>query len=124
MQEKRNIRLFILLITLLAITTIVYWFVNREAKSPVDKTLFRIASDKTDRVEIISKRDTIVLRVDNSKWRVNDLYNADLNMIEVLFATIDQIEPKRQVGANQRDSISKLLETEGSTIRFFESDNL
>jgi hypothetical protein len=124
MQEKRNRQRFILFIVLLAITTTVYLLVHREAKSPVDKTLFRIASNKTDRVEIVSKKDTIKLRVENGKWKVNDAYNADLNMIQVLFATIDQIEPKREVGANQKDSIGRLLQTEGSTVRFFENDNL
>jgi hypothetical protein len=124
MQEKRNRQLLILLIALLVITTSTYLLVNREAKSPVDKSLFRIASDKTDRVEIISKKDTISLHVENNKWSVNNTYSADLNMIQVLFATIDQIEPKRQVGINQKDSISRLLQTEGSTVRFFENDNL
>jgi len=123
MQEKRNHQLFILLVVLLTLTTSAYVLVHREAKSEIDKALFRIASDKTDRVEIVSKKDTIILSVENGKWKVNDVHDADLNMIQVLFATIDQIEPKRQVGASQKDSISRLLQTQGVTVRFFENDN-
>jgi len=123
MQEKRNIRLLVLFIVMMIVTAAAYLLTHREAKSAIDKTLFRIASDKTDRVEIISKKDTVTLRVENGKWRVNGAYSADLNMIQVLFATIDQIEPKRLVGANQKDSISHLLQAEGATVRFFENNN-
>jgi hypothetical protein len=124
MQEKRNIRLFILLVALMTTTGFAWWAITGEVKSPVDKTMFRIASDKTDRVELLSAHDTVTLRVENGKWRVNEAYYADLNMMQVLFATIDRIEPKRNVGINQRDSISRLLQTEGTTVRFFENNNL
>ncbi|AYB29352.1 DUF4340 domain-containing protein [Chryseolinea soli] len=117
MQEKRNKRLLILLVVLVATTAATAWLTREERTFEVDKNLFKGYDLKTiDEVTLTSKTGTVQLKYNGSRWKVNDRYDADRNMIEVLLATLLQAEPKRPVAAALKDSVSALVKDRGVKI--------
>jgi len=120
MQEQKNKRRFILLVLLLAMTAVVYWFDRAGGQDEIDKTIFRKVDFKTiDQVTLQSPTGNVVLALNGSRWQVNGKYEADRNMIDVLFATLHQVEPKRPLPAHQQDSIARVIEKEGVKISLF-----
>jgi len=113
-QEKRNIRLLILLVVTTTITALVYWGGKNSNATTVDKTIFKV-SDLTsvDEVTLESNANKITLKYDGGKWMVDDRYAADRQLIELLFATVQQVEPKRAVAKVLRDSLQQALEKTG-----------
>ncbi|HEY8938510.1 MAG TPA: DUF4340 domain-containing protein [Cyclobacteriaceae bacterium] len=110
MQEKKNIRLLISLVILIALTSVVYWFSQEKSTVEIDRTIFRVEDFKAvDEVTFESKGKTITLKFDGTRWRVNGLYDADRHLVDVLFATLQQAEPKRPVAASIKDSISNVI---------------
>jgi len=113
MQEKKNKRLALMLLILTIITVVVYGW-NTKEKVQVDKNIFRLADYKTvDRVVLTSARGKVELVFNGARWKVNGQYDADRNLISLLFATLQQAEPKRPVPAYQQDSINALMEKTG-----------
>jgi hypothetical protein len=117
-QEKRNRNLLIILIALSAITVGYYWFAGR-AQSVVDSTLFQVA-DLTviDRVLLEQEGEQIDLNYDGTRWLVNNEL-ADRNMIDVLFATLQQARPVRPVAKALRDSVRRMVENNGVKVSLF-----
>jgi hypothetical protein len=120
MQQKRNIRLLISLGVLIVITAVVLFLFNRE-QTAVDKTIFRVADLKTiDRV--VLKRDSSITDLNlYGRWKVNG-YPADPSMIDVLFATLQQAEPKRKLSEKLTDSVRTFLEREGVHITLLQGE--
>src|SRR5688572_18601241 len=86
MQEKRNKQLLVSLVLLVLITAVLYLFFTSEHVQQIDKTIFQVEDLKTiDRVVLASKKGKVELAYNGSRWMVNDRYNADGNMIQVLF---------------------------------------
>ncbi|MBL0741240.1 DUF4340 domain-containing protein [Chryseolinea lacunae] len=114
MQEKKNKRLLVLLVVLLLATMAAVWLTREEHSFEVDKNLFKAYDLKTvDQVVLESRRGTVTLHYNGSRWKVNEHFDADRNMVEVLLATLLQAEPKRPVAATLRDSVSRLLQERG-----------
>lgn len=112
MQQKRNIRLLISLCVLIVLTAIVLFLFNQE-HAPVDKTIFQVADLKTiDKVVLEHDSAKAELTLDGNRWKVNGQM-ADRSLIDVLFATLQQAEPKRKVSDKLTDSLKTFLETEG-----------
>jgi hypothetical protein len=125
MQEKKNKRLFILLLTLIAVTVSFVWFGNQEQTLHVEKDLFKVdALEAVDQVVLESDSGKVELTFNGTRWRVNDRYDADRNLITVFMATLRQAEPRRPVAASVADSISQLLETKGIKVSLFKGENL
>jgi len=124
MQEKKNIALSISLGVLVLACFLVYHF-KRSGGTDVDKTLFRVNDFATiDRVVMTSERGTVELRTDGGRWRVNDTVLADRALIDVLFATLQQAEPKRPVAARLRDSLSTYLDQHGVHVELYSGEEL
>jgi Domain of unknown function (DUF4340) len=124
MQEKRNVRLLILLGVLTTITIGVFFMLNTNTSTVVDKALFKLSDYSTiDKVILEKGNKTIELKFEGARWKVNDQL-ADRSMIDVLFATLQQVEPKRPVAESLGDSLAALLDTNGVMIKLFEGDNL
>jgi hypothetical protein len=112
MQQKRNIRLLISLCVLIVITLAVLFLFNRE-RTTVDKTIFQVADLKTiDNVVLELDSVKTELALDGIRWKVNGQV-ADRALIDVLFATLQQAEPKRKVSEKLADSLKTFLEKEG-----------
>ncbi|MCW5911754.1 MAG: DUF4340 domain-containing protein [Cyclobacteriaceae bacterium] len=126
MQEKRNIRLLITLIVSCVALAILIYAGNREAFSTIDKQMFRV-EDQTRINKVVIKPvagGAVELRFDGAKWLVNNSYQADRQMIQILFATLLQTEPRREVAQTLQDSVSHHIKTTGYEIQLFEGDQL
>jgi hypothetical protein len=122
MQEKRNKRLVIIFAVLCCITTVVYFIGRADGSIDVDETLFKdFDLQEIDQVSLESKEDTVLLQFNGTKWLVNEQFNADAAMIQILFATLQQAEPKRPVSPSIRDSVSRDLKKEGIKVSLFSS---
>lgn len=120
MQEKKNKRLVILLVVLLMAIVTTYWLEQSTVTNAIDKNLFRPADLNTiDEVRLQNGGTELRLTFRNNRWTLNDQYAADPSMIEVLFATLQQAEPKRPVPASQRDSIESFLRKSGVKVSLF-----
>jgi hypothetical protein len=119
MQKKKNIMLMVSLVVLLGITGVLLWTGERSGTLEVDENLFRVDATKINKVTLESVRDTVDLSFDGSKWMLNGQFAVDPNMIDVLFATIQQAIPRKPVAAALADSISASLQTEGVKVSLF-----
>ena len=114
MQEKRNKRMAMLLVFLLGITSFVFWFGKRDIGHEVDPAIFRQYDLNTvDEVILESSSGKTVLKYEGARWKVNGNLNANSDMIEVLFATLQQAEARRPVAQSLRDSIASMLQKAG-----------
>jgi hypothetical protein len=118
-QEKRN---KILLLSLVGLTLASggFYFLTQDEQASVDKSIFKVeALEQVDRVELTYAEDTVAIAYTSSRWRVNDRYPADPNMIDVLFATLREAEPKRPVARALSDSIASSLKQKGIRVTLF-----
>lgn len=124
MQRKRNIQLLFALGYLIATIVLVWFFFNRKEEEIVDKNIFRVEDLKQiDKIILTKNKQAIELKFDGARWKVNNQL-ADRSMIDVLFATLQQSEPKRAVTESLQDSISTLLKTEGVKVSLYSADDL
>lgn len=113
MHQKRNIRLLISLCVLSVFTAVLMFFSNRSVSEAVDKSTFRVDDLKAiDKVVLEKQNEKIELTFDGARWKVNGQI-ADRSMIDVLFATLQQAEPKRGVSDKLADTIQAELKAEG-----------
>lgn len=122
MQQKKNIRLFISLCVLTIATTAAIWVFNRDT-SVVDKTFFQVADLKSiDKVILHRDSATVELALDASgRWRANAQL-ADPALVDVLFATLQQAQPKRQVSEKLTDSLSTQLQNTGVRVTLYQQN--
>lgn len=125
MQETKNKRLFILWVVLTITTLVVFWLVQPENMLDVDQHIFQVEDYKTiNKIEFESDGGAISLAFNGTRWRVNDRYDADGDMINVLFASLQQARPKRAVASLRQDSIYQHLVESGVKVSLFEEDDL
>ena len=121
MEEKRNIRLFVLLVMLTALASAVYIFQQDGNRIIVDPTLFKVEDlTKIDGVVLESQKGKVKLHYESTGWKVNDRFDADRQLITVLFATLEQAQPKRPVAIGLGDSVNAHLDSAGILVSLFE----
>lgn len=125
MQERKNkISAFVLVGLILAIVGL-WFFAFHESEIEVNANEFAVDDmANIDRVEMLSSRDTVVLRYDGAKWMVNDQYPADRRTIQVLFGTIEHVRPRRPVSEKKKAEVVSALAHSGTTVRFFVHDQM
>jgi len=124
MQEKRNIRLLILLVILLVVTVLVYLQIGADTTVVDDKTVFRLSDySSIDKILLKQPGGEVAVALEGSRWKVNG-QPANSDMVEVLFATLQQAEPKRLVAASMKDTVNSLLEQKGITVSLFKQEEL
>lgn len=118
--RKQNITLLASLIGLVAISILLAWR-SAVPASKVEPTLFQVADIKqVDRVELIRKQaPSVTLKLVGHRWWVNDSLSADNNMIDLLFATAMQAEPKRVAAQSVRDSVVRMMMNVGTKATFY-----
>ena len=110
----------VLLIFLLGITALVFWFGKRDPAHEVDPAVFKQYDLNTiDEITLESTSGKTVLKYQGARWKVNGTLNANSDMIDVLFATLQQAEAKRPVAISARDSITKALKQRGVKVSLF-----
>jgi hypothetical protein len=124
-MERKNKQKTILLVVLIITTALVFWYSRVEKTSDIDKKLFRLPDYQSiNKVALESHDKKVVLAFNGARWKVNEKYNADRNLIQVLFATFQQAEPKRSIPESQRDSLKNLLQEHGIKISLYNGDKL
>lgn len=114
--ENRNRNLLISLVVLSTVTLAWYWYAQRD-RSVVNKALFQVDRlDEVDQVVLERGSDQVVLKFDGTRWLVNNEV-ADRNLIDVLFATLQQAQPVRPLAQAQQDSIKQKLQAEAVQVR-------
>jgi hypothetical protein len=125
MQERKNKRLLILLIVLLSAAVGVYWLTQEKENDLVDKNIFRDYDLKSiNEILLESFSQKISLKYSGTRWKVNDQFGANADMIEVLFATLQQAEPKRPIASLLQDSIGRMMREKGVKVSLFAEGNL
>ncbi len=123
MQKKRNTYLAILL-AILAMTSMgLMVFTREDVRSAADRDYFKvIETEKVDRVVLGAPTGSVELKFENNRWRINEKWDADVQMIKVLFATLRQVEPRRPVAARMKDSVVQWLAKSGIRVTIFEGN--
>ncbi|MBX2943968.1 MAG: DUF4340 domain-containing protein [Cyclobacteriaceae bacterium] len=118
-QEKKNKVLVASLGGLLMLVIVLFFYQNDRPE--VNKNIFKVDDlALVDRVVLSSVGSEVELSFTGSKWLVNQNQQADEQLITVLFATLQQAEPKRQVANNLKDSISTMLIKKGIKVTLYE----
>lgn len=121
--EKKNKMRAVLLVLLLLATGGLLFLMQQPEAALVDPSLFKVeALDKIDHIVLQSKKDTIDLRFDGSRWMVNNTYEADQQLIETLFATVEQAVPKREVSKTAMTVANEQLAAAGVKVSWMEGD--
>lgn len=117
MHAQRNIKLLISLGILIVLSALLV-FLGSSPRVVVDKNLFKV-EDQTqiNKVIIEQQANRIDLSFDGTRWRVNEKYEADRQLITILFATLLQAEPKRLVAEGLSDSILQQMQTHGTRVQ-------
>jgi len=123
MQERKNKRLVISLIVLSCVLGLVVAFNTRQDTDLNDDVYSVPELRNIDRVTLVSAKDKVELSFGGSRWKVNG-QNADRNLVEVLFATLQQVKPKRAVATSLQDSIIARLREEGVKVSLYTDDRL
>jgi hypothetical protein len=124
-MERKNKLKAVLLVVLVITTAFVFWYSRVEKTSGVDKKLFRLPDYQSiNKVKLEAADKKVELAFNGARWKVNEKYNADRNLIQVLFATFQQAEPKRAVAAAQRDSLKNLLQEHGTKVSLYNGDKI
>jgi hypothetical protein len=124
-QEARNKRLIISLLALLVATVLVSFLLREENTLEVDKDVFHVTDLKQiDQISLSSRRSAISLSYNGARWKVNSDYDADRNMIDVLFATLQQAVPKRPITGSRGDSIAASIKNEGVKVQLLKSGSI
>jgi hypothetical protein len=123
-QQKKNITLLISLATLGLLSLILFWSSN-ETADEIDPTLFRLSDPKAVN-KVVFNRDTASIELEfiNNGWRVNKTFDADRNLVDVLFATVAQAIPKRAVASRVRDSVARETRQQGVKVDFYIGSNV
>ncbi|MEK6780415.1 MAG: DUF4340 domain-containing protein [Bacteroidota bacterium] len=75
-------------------------------------------------VAMESVNGKVDLTFNGTRWMVNDKYEADRQLIKLLFAILEKTEPKRPVSTNQLDSVNYQLLKKGVDVNLFEDTHL
>jgi hypothetical protein len=124
-MEKRNKIQFIVFLLLLTATVTLYFLTLRSSTNSIDPSLFKIEHlERIDHIILESAKGKTDLRFREGKWKVNNEFDADKRLIDVLFATIEQAVPKRTISQSKSDSISKSVADLGTVVSFFEGEEV
>lgn len=120
-QENKNKLLTISLLGLLLVASLLFFY--KAGTDEVNKDIFKVASlSNVDKVVLFSPERQVELKFNGSKWNVNQSYPADDQLITVLFATLQQAEPKRRVSSSLADSLSGALHANGVKVTLYEGE--
>ena len=125
MQEKENKQLLISFISLTLLSVCFYFFGKANNKIEVDSILFKVEDGyNINRIVLESSARKVALDFNGTRWTVNNNYEADRQLIKLLFATIEKAEPKRLVSNSQMDSVDSRISKSGVTVNLYEGENL
>jgi hypothetical protein len=124
-MQKKNKRLLISFIGLTLLGACFYFFGKTNNQIEVDTSLFKLKDGaKVNRVVLESSIAKVTLDFNGTRWSVNNKYEADRQLIKLLFATLEKAEPKRPVANSQLDSVNSILSKNGVIVNLYEGETL
>jgi hypothetical protein len=124
-MERKNKFLVISLAVLSAITALLFLFKQTDKYTLADPEVFKVNQlDKVDHIVLESNEQKVDLHYADGRWKVNERYDADKKLITVLFATVEQVLPKREIAPSKKDSIASELQRRGVKVSLYEGDQL
>lgn len=124
MQDTRNKRQIVFLLILLVCIVLALSLKPGRSRFDVPADYYRgFDLREIDRVVMKSDSKQVSLSFINNRWQVNNEFAADRGLVEVLFATLQQAEPKRRVASSMRDSLTKALQENGVLVSLFKDDD-
>ena len=119
-QQKKNIRLLITWLLLVAVTSFVYFSQGPSERVNVPRDLFSLTDPSViDRIRLSSATAENTLKYSNTVWKVNDLYKADPQRVTVLFAILKQNRTRRKVAKNRQGTVDSLMASNGIDVVFY-----
>jgi hypothetical protein len=119
-RRQENLTLIGLLVLLLVASGTFY--LSQRTAPAAETVSVRLEEPETvTRIVLTTGVDTVDLSFSGS-WKVNGTQEADRELIQILFATLQQLRAKRPVTGSQADSIRTMLGTAGTRIRVFSGD--
>jgi hypothetical protein len=125
MQKQKNIiLLFALSFTAITIALLPFFLGTNQGQN-LDKKQFTL-NQETVITDVILKSDsnTNKLSYINGVWKVNSDFDLDLNMRDVFFSVLSQMEIRRAVSSSQNDSILSLIKNQGVEVTILNNQNI
>ncbi len=121
MHKNHSKYLAVSLSLLILVSATLFFLTHKEERADIDPAYFAVTNtEQIDHVQLVSPKDTVDLIFDGSRWTVNGQWEADMQMIKVLMATLRQAAPHRPVAAVLTDSITKQLLLQGTRVMLSE----
>jgi hypothetical protein len=115
--SKQNKWLFGTAIVLLMFVLLMVYFSFSEKQQRVDDAIFQVEDWKEiQNINLKSIQAEVSLAYTDGAWRVNNRYKADRNLIDIIFATLIQAKPKREITGSQKDTLLKQINKNGIRI--------
>jgi hypothetical protein len=101
------------------VSFVLYWSSNTVVEE-IDPTRFRLSDSKAVNKVVFQKDSSrIELEFNNNRWMVNQTFDADRDLVDVLFATVAQAIPKRVAATSIKDSVTRESRRQGVKVDFF-----
>lgn len=124
-QQVRNRFLMVSLAVLIGLLVLVLVLKNDRRGADVDSDLFRRTDLKEiDQVILESPKGRTSIAYVNNTWKINNDFQADRNLVEVLFATLKQAEAKRPVASAIQDSLASILSSQGVKVSLYAGETV
>ena len=109
---NKNTKHFVILAGLILVSVLISLTGKEDNRQSFDPQMFTVMDTSMIESVVISSNTVNEITRGTGIWRLNDKFNADLNMIEVLKSILSQVKVKRPVAKlNQVDIVAELKQT-------------
>ncbi len=119
----------IVLIGVLLLVFIVFFILNKESVSTLNKDESTFSISNTGNISKIfitnkANKEYVIIEKKNGIWYVNNNYKADLSQIDIVMQTLRKIEVKKPVAKESLESVKKNLSINGTKVEIYENGSL
>ena len=118
-----------ILIALVITASLAYWFISRKPWSTLKGELKEFAikdTAKVTRMFFADKKGNKVLlqRNEKNEWMINNLTQADADKVNLLLATMHDLEVRNPITEKEHNTVVGILATEGIKTEFYKGEDL
>ncbi|MGK7393748.1 MAG: hypothetical protein ACNS62_04215 [Candidatus Cyclobacteriaceae bacterium M3_2C_046] len=125
MQRRKNIRLLVIWLMLLSGTIILISLDQERDKVSVPRNLFIVEDTAAvNRIVMQGEQFNNILSQKNGRWLVNDVYQLDEGLRQVLLSVLKRIQVQRPVARAQQDEIIQLLQEQGIRVEIYQDEEM
>ncbi len=113
-QRKKNQMMALRLLVLTLVSLFLYWTMHEETSPVVNKDIFKPADiGAIDKVVLTNRDHKVELVLQANRWMVNGVYDADADMVKILFETLRKADVRWPVTGSMLDSVTSRLKRTG-----------